>query len=225
MKKVYPVAWLRKLLGLEPNIKNDLSINTIKLGKEGASWTVCPDFLSNRSLVYSFGVGEDISFDLSLLRKFPGLKIYALDPTPRSISWIKKQILPKNFIFKTWGLGNKDGTAFFERPKAGNVSYKFSLKTCEDRFEILTLKSIVERLGHKRVDLVKMDIEGFEYGVIKNIAKMNKRYLPKQLLIEFHHRFSEFSKNDTVKAVTLLRKKGYQLFNVSWSQEYSFIRL
>src|SRR5436305_14661221 len=54
------------------------------LGNERARWCVCPTNLSADSVVYSFGIGEDISFDLQLIDRF-AVKVHAFDPTPRSL--------------------------------------------------------------------------------------------------------------------------------------------
>src|SRR5713101_7131829 len=41
-------------------------------------------------IVYSLGVGEDISFDLALIQQF-GVTIHAFDPTPRVREWLASQ--------------------------------------------------------------------------------------------------------------------------------------
>ena len=40
--------------------------------------------LDSNSIVYSIGIGEDISFDATLSAKY-NCKVYMFDPTPRSI--------------------------------------------------------------------------------------------------------------------------------------------
>ena len=84
-------------------------------GSEYGGWWVCPDRLSERNIVYSFGVGEDISFDLSRIRRF-GLRVFAFDPTPRVIEWIAHQALPNEFMFVAYGLAGADGARRFFPP-------------------------------------------------------------------------------------------------------------
>ena len=46
--------------------------------KEYGGWLVCNRNISKDSIVYSFGVGEDVSFDLSLIRKYH-LQVFAFE--------------------------------------------------------------------------------------------------------------------------------------------------
>src|SRR5437899_12167977 len=68
------------------------------LGNDGACWYVCPQDLSASSVVYSMGVGEDISFYLDLIQRF-GLQVHAFDPTPRSSKLLHTQSVPLELQF------------------------------------------------------------------------------------------------------------------------------
>src|SRR6185369_4693663 len=87
-------ALKREDLLISPQVR----CNKITLGSPRAQWSVCPDQLTCESIVYSVGVGTDVSFDLELIGRF-GLRVHAFDPTPRSIEWIRKQVLPSEFEF------------------------------------------------------------------------------------------------------------------------------
>ena len=57
------------------------------------------------AVVYSFGIGEDISFDEGLIISY-NISVYGFDPTPRSIEFVAKKITqilyshPKRFVKK-----------------------------------------------------------------------------------------------------------------------------
>ena len=86
------------------------------------------------------------------------------------------------------------------------------------------LTTIMERLGHDHIDVLKMDIEGAEYGVIADLLSCNIRV--DQLLVEFHHRWAEIGVNKTKQAVRELNERGYRIFNVSHNgEEYSFLKM
>src|SRR5258708_2318542 len=51
------------------------------------AWTLCPERISAQSVIYSLGVGDDISFELSLIECFHLPALFAFDPTPAAISW------------------------------------------------------------------------------------------------------------------------------------------
>ena len=80
-------------------------------------------------------------------------------------------------------------------------------------------------LGHDRVDVLKMDIEGSEYEVIDQILRDGLAGRIGVMMIEFHHWLSAFSRNDTRKAITDLEKAGFQSAWVSETgHELLFIR-
>ena len=88
----------------------------ILLGNEHARWCVCPTRFTPQRIVYSFGVGEEISFDLELIRQF-GVRVHAFDPTPRSIQWVRTQAAPAEFVFHEYGVADIDGTCQFAPPE------------------------------------------------------------------------------------------------------------
>jgi len=194
------------------------------LGKEGARWCICPDDLSADSLVYSFGVGEDVSFDLQLIEQC-GARVYAFDPTPQSIAWVHSQVLPDGFVFHPYGVAAFDGICRFLAPEnPAHVSHTIlarpSLPGGLD-LPVHRLLTIMKMLGHTSIDLLKMDIEGAEYQVINDLIECGIR--PRQLLVEFHHRWPEVGIEKTRTAIRDLNCAGYRIFDVSASgEEYSF---
>ncbi len=204
------------------------------LGTQYGGWSICPSQISDKSIVYSFGVGEDISFDLSLIEKF-GVNVYAFDPTPTAIDWIKSQQLPKNFKFFEYGIADYDGVAEFSCPPTPNLRDAYSIlnrpgANCV-QVKVYRLNTIMEMLGHQKIDILKMDIEGAEYAVIDDVISSDIEV--QQLLLEFHHRWKEFQQGfrnigvpKTKRAITSLREKGFKIFDISLTgDEYSFFRV
>ena len=200
-------------------------------GNRYAEWTFCPDGINRDSIVYSFGVGEDISFDLRMIGEY-GLQVHAFDPSPASVSWIEGQELPGQFHFYAYGLADRDGRISFSEPgEQGVRSLRLSDHLQQDGKQgngidlpVHTLNTITGQLGHAKIDILKMDIEGSEYSVIRDIVACTVPV--SQVLIEFHHRFKPFGIKDTREAIAILNAAGYLLFNVSPSgEEFSFIRL
>lgn len=159
-----------------------------KLGTEYGKHYVIPELLNENSIVYSFGIGEDISFDLQLMEK-TNCSVKAFDPTPKSLSWIKSQTLPEKFSFYEYGLSDKDGILKFDPPPNVEwVSYKES-ESGSFEFPVKKLSTILNELNHTGViDFVKMDIEGSEYSVLDNMIE--EKLLPIQMSIEFHKDFA-----------------------------------
>jgi FkbM family methyltransferase len=217
---------LKIIIGKEIYFPIQIKIEKVFLGsKKYGGWVINPNRLNKKSIVYSFGIGEDISFDRALISRF-GCKILAFDPTPKSISWLKKQNLPKNFNYFKYGLAAKNGFIKLYPPQnPKHVSYSIinkNKKTNSIKAKVKNLNSIMENFGHQKIDLLKMDIEGSEYEVIDNITDNN--FNIDQILIEFHHRFPTIKIDKTKKAIKKLNKVGYKIFHISPSrEEYSFI--
>jgi len=74
---------------------------------------------------------------------------------------------------------------------------------------------IVEKLKLKRVDLIKMDIEGEEYNALKGATKTIRRFKPK-IIVEIH------SKELRKKILNFLKKYGYDLIFEKEKKEYGF---
>jgi FkbM family methyltransferase len=196
-----------------------------RFGSDYGGWWISVAGLGPESVVYSFGVGTDVSFDLALIDRFC-VTVHAFDPTPRSISWVRQQVLPPAFVFHEYGLAAHDGSAPFQPPlNPAHVSYAMTQAAGADTVTapVLRLATIMDRLGHLRVDLLKMDIEGAEYEVIADLARGDAPI--GQLLVEFHHRNVTRGWRRTRRAVGQLRRLGFSIAKVApGGNEVTFVR-
>ncbi|XZE44554.1 FkbM family methyltransferase [Pirellulaceae bacterium SH467] len=214
----------RKLLRKEPWVFVELDCRQQRLGHGDGSWIVCPDLLSPGCVVYSFGCGDNISFDVDLIQRYNSV-VHAFDPTVRSIAWMNGQQLPIGLHFHELGIAAFDGEVEFSLPRGHYVSYSMvpsqSDSTCTGK--VKRLRTIMDELGHRSIDLLKLDVEGAEYAVIDDIVDEASRI--SQLLIEFHHRMvSDAGAAQTLLAIKKLRSAGFKLFSISpRGIEFSFI--
>lgn len=217
------------LLGRDFYRRRQISCPRLTFGNPYAQWTFNPQHLDENSVIYSFGVGEDISFDLKLMDQY-GLHIHAFDPSPRSINWIKQQKLREEFHFYPFGLADHDGSITFREPlEPGVHSLRMDSKVqtghTDQNSHVLPvhrLPSILKKLGHTRIDILKMDIEGAEYSVIDDIVDSVVPII--QVLIEFHHRFESVGIDMTREAISKLNGAGFKIFHIASSgEEISFI--
>ena len=222
---------LKKILN-QINFKNHHLIERIKInkkwyGNDYGGFYIYQKLLNPDSIVYSFGIGEDISFDNAVIKNHK-CYLYAFDPTPKSINWIKSKTLSSNFTFFEYGIAEKSGTFDFFLPKnTNNISGSYVFQNSVDskqkiKVEMRSFSDIVDDLGHNHVDVLKMDIEGAEYAVLESILN-NPINIP-QILIEFHDRLFLDGREKTKNAIMRLRDYNYEIFGVSNSlQEISFI--
>jgi len=212
----------RKLsrLGIEP-IPCDSA--TLYGGDHG--WVIDKSSIDSESIIYSVGVGSNIDFDLELIESI-GVTINAFDPTPRSLEWVKELNLPNKFIFHPVGLAaNKGFMSFYPPSKSTSTHFspvdRYGNTDNEIKAPVKDIDTIASELGHKKIDLLKMDIEGAEYEVIKTLP--DSKVSINQILIEFHHMYKGISISQTVEAINTLKSMGFELFNISQrTYEFSF---
>lgn len=200
-------------------------------GNEDRGYHIVPHLLSETSIVYSLGVGEDVSFDEYLMNKYK-CKVYAYDPTPKSIIFVKNKNLPSLFHFFDSGVSDHDGDAnfYFPENKDNAVSCTTYNRWGYDEkiikpvvVKMKRLSTLMKENGHTKIDLLKMDIEGSEYAVIKDIIGSNIQIT--QLCVEVHHRFSGMGIRKTKEMVCLLNQTGFKIAAISDSKlEYTFVR-
>lgn len=209
--------FLKRVSGKELWLKPELQVDV----RQSDSWKYIPEMLNDKSIVYSLGVGDLIDFDLDLINDH-GLTVHAFDPTPFAEEWVAAQSLPKEFVFHPWAASGEDGSLRLyrrvsTRGKASEVMWTAGSDAGDaDDFidsPAYTIRTIMEKLGHAEVDLLKMDVEGAEYDILDGLQNVTS--LPKQLLVEYHHRFPGIGKRRTEESIAALRKLGYRIFAIS----------
>jgi len=142
--------------------------------------------LGQDSIVYSLGVGDNILWDLEMIKRFK-CKIYAFDPDPLAIDWLSKQTLPQEFVFSPVGISGSDGSQIFYQPyRPGKIDKSAVLKTSiPSILPVKRLQTLMKERGHAKIDVLKVNIEGSEFAALSDILKIPI----KQLIIEFHGRY------------------------------------
>lgn len=188
-------------------------------GTEYGGFAILENSLRPDSIVLSCGVGEDASFDLAIMRKY-GCQILAVDPTPRAIDYVRRNVHAEGFSLLEAAVSSHDGQARFYLPKnqdwvsgslnqGGTISSDFIEVSCQ------RIGSILRKANISRLDLLKLDIEGAEYDVLEEYISDKESPRAKQIALEFHHHFQNYHKLHTLKLCDRLRKEGYALAWVS----------
>lgn len=211
-------------------------------GTKYGGWFLPDDLkLNEKSIVVSAGVGEDISWDLLIQNKF-NCKVFLVDPTERAIKHFEEvkdffetgksftgniqpdyleqleDITPafSCFTYLPVGLWSEKTTLKFY--KQTNPEY-VSQSLVKDMYGIEYTKVPVDRLKNlmkenniKKIDVLKLDIEGAEIEVLETLIQDG--IFPKVLCVEFDLALKGKDKyNETQKIVNRLLYAGYKVIS------------
>ncbi|HEX6882104.1 MAG TPA: FkbM family methyltransferase [Planctomycetota bacterium] len=207
--------WRRRRALARAGVAAEIEAPTFAAGARSGTWVVAAEGLGPASVVWSFGVGDNIAWDLALIERF-GCTVHAFDPTPRARAWLATQRLPERFVFHPLGIAARDGEQAFAPPaKARDVNYR-PLAAPEPGSllaPVRRLASLARELGTTHLDVLKLDVEGGEYAVLEDLLATGP--LPSQLLVEFHHGRHGVPLERTLATIAALRARGYRILDVS----------
>ena len=112
--------------------------------------TVCLDTIDpNNCLIYSFGIGDDWSFDDEM--HTAGCEVYSFDPSINRPAFRRNQ----HHWFHPWGLLTDTAST-------------------SGGWTLLSLADIKKLLGHenRHIDILKMDIEGAEWKFLQSASEL-----------------------------------------------------
>jgi FkbM family methyltransferase len=159
--------------------------------------------------------------------------VYAIEPIPTNVDLLKKNIelnTCKNILVYQCAIGDRDGTgkmyvfdkcnwcSFIKNP-TGNV-------TNELEVPLMTLDRFVESYVRENPTFIRMDVEGYEYQIIKGASKVLEKDKPLKLCIELHPHL--MPKDNMLELLHILKQNGLKvkaIFVESNSYEYKDINL
>ena len=169
-------------------------VSTVLLGQSD-QWAVPENALGDKSFIVSAGVGTSITFEKDIIRRYNS-QIVLLDPSPTGVETIHKLADRRNIDFLELGLAAKSGPVRFGLPDlADEGSYRMGSNADSIQFDCISLADLMEQRGRTAIDLLKIDVEGFEYEIIDSLIKQNLRV--KTICVEIHHN-SVISINKTI---------------------------
>jgi len=195
----------------------------VTLGDE-CKWTFCNTGFGSDSTVLSAGAGHDVSFEKALIAAY-GCKVILLDPSPTGIATIQREnISGQHLHFMPVGLAAQDGVLSFCEPSDPREGSFRGAETQTEglKFQCKSLSTLMSELHWAHIDLLKIDIEGFEYTVIEDMLR--KRLEVRQICVEFHYGpASGHTRDEMIRNVLALRRAGYELVH-HHHQDHTFLR-
>ena len=139
-------------------------------------------------VVYSFGINDDWSFDKDASDTY-GCQVHGFDPSPHGLASKEAfEAATTKRKYHAWGLGatdtvHKPGEVPFRWPGIGYMAHTNTLP-----WHLKTVSTTMHELGHAKITVLKMDVEGAEWYAVQDMVKSNlisgKKI--KQFCVELH---------------------------------------
>jgi FkbM family methyltransferase len=205
------LAVMRRVLGLALRREADpKGVRLERLGSDYGGWTVPVDLIGDW-MVWSLGTGHDASFDVEILRRYPGARVRAFDPFERNLAGARELAGDDpRYTAHQVAIAAADGPLTLTGdpdPELGSVAAPVPGRE-EQTFEVSgrSIDSLRAELGDQEIQLLKMDIEGAEFDVLDNLDL--KAAGVRVLCCELHFNVSLPAARRTVANV---REQGYRL--------------
>lgn len=228
IKKLRRRIWIRRKYPITSNYSLSLC------GNAYGGFSIAGELMerhnsSNPPIIYSFGIGEDLSFSESVISDY-GACVFAFDPTPRAIEYVRKHELSgnTNFHFYDVGISDCDGLGEFHLPRndnyvSGSLEKYDGVREESIKVKMKTLPTIMNELGHDQIDILKMDIEGSEFSVIESLRPVDMKF--NQLCVELHDYFFANSKEKLDSFIMKMKNNGFELVSISGTfQDFTFVK-
>ena len=160
----------------------------------------------------------------TLIAASMGMKVYAFEPDKVAFQELKKNIELNRFKYEpqifNYGLSKLDGSAYlysntndFGKSESGLINYKNQQNTKKTQIELKNFLQEIDKIKNhnlkKKIQILKIDIEGGEFSFEKEIydlVKLEKLYC----IFSYHHMV--FNKNKFKKNFYKIRTLFYQIF-------------
>lgn len=210
----------RRILPLALRTRATLCMEAV--GDGDGAWVVPVDLIRPGWVCYCFGVGLNATFDVALAERF-GCRVYSFDPTPRSIEYMGDlNPKPHSLTFLPIGVWKEEADLKFYAPmNTAHCNYSVSDIHGTGQFFIAKcrrLSTIMNEMGHSRIDLLKLDIEGSWYEVLTNI--LSEQIEVSVLCVEFD---TPTSTGKILRMVRAIERSGMVLAYRE-RENYSFVK-
>ena len=162
--------------------------------------------LGRDSVVYDVGgyVGE---WAEAIDKRF-GCHIEVFEPIEKYVDLLTTKFAAnKNIVIHDFGLGGKTEKLRISLENEASSVFKQSGAS-----ELVQIKKVSSNLYHDHIDLMKMNIEGGEFGLLNDLINSGKITLIDNLQIQFHD-FAPNAKSERLKLQDKLAKTHVMTYN------------
>lgn len=140
-------------------------------------------FPSAGCVVYGAGIASDSSFEESMSAH---CEVHAFDCT---VHPSRPQVTNKPFTFHQTCLGDATHSNSTRGGLTSTLWRDANRGNPDSELHFLPLREVVKSFGHRQVDLLKFDIEGYEWELIEKQVLAKGGFRPLQMAFELHTEF------------------------------------
>lgn len=162
-------------------------------------------------------IGQHSMFAASIVGKTGS--VYAFEPIPHVYDQLTRSAYANDFTTiitaKNFALGEKEQTEtlYISNKNIGGSSL-VNKEEGNEKITVTIKNGDSELLPLPRVDMIKIDVEGYEYEVLSGIQKTIAKHKP-CILIEFSGYFYETEKKEHGKKILqLLKNNDYKIYDI-----------
>jgi FkbM family methyltransferase len=172
-------------------------------------------------------IGANIGFlTLNFAKRCPEGYVFSFEPDTKNFAALEDNIRQNGFenirIFKN-ALGARSETAllyklYANNPGANRILSEKPGEPCQaEKVEVLVLDDVFEQLALPRIDLIKIDVEGFEVFVLMGSKKVIKKWRP-ILFVELAEVSLRQQGYSALSLIEFIEGMGYEVKDASTMQ-------
>lgn len=174
------------------------------------------------SLIVDIGCGRDAEFAVHAVEVF-GSRAVAVDPTRKHAGSLKalESKWSGRLKYLNYAIAASDAELLFYESVEnesgsllGDHINVVSDQTQSYTVQAVTLPTLLQKIGSDQADLLKLDLEGAEYDLLRSVGAGDLSPFA-QIFVEFHHHCIESrTEQDTFHIVTRLKGFGMESYTI-----------
>jgi FkbM family methyltransferase len=178
------------------------------------------NLLPSSAVIADFGAHRG-EFFAALKSRHPISRALLIEADPAFADWLKQNFDDEADVVHAAVVGESPGriVAFTRsvEPESSSVFREWSAAYgIADQLTVpgLSFSDAIKQLG-ERIDLIKMDVEGAEIGILESATTANLASC-RQLSVEFHDKRAPFTRRDADRVCQRMRAEGYAVVIANW---------
>lgn len=211
LARVFTQGLARTINGTEP-MRLDSRCREVPVVYEPEVWRALLETLRPGDTVVDVGANIGL-YSIACARRVRPGKVIAFEPDPENAELLKRTVelneVADVVVIRQLALGREEGTLPFQSAKQ------------QSRFDVNGLQTVcMSTLDHEisdRVDILKIDVEGFESEVIAGALAMltDKKRRPRAIFLETHQAVLAERGLDESSILDQLERAGYHISELS----------